>query len=201
VLKRRGLSISPAGVRCVWQRHDLTSMKLRLKALEAKVAQDGILLTETQIAALEKAKTDKEAHGEFESAVPRLLRCPGHLLRRHAEGCGASLSDNPRPPKDRAARLGASARSTGGFNRLRGRDARFAVAQDARGGDPSLATTWNPVNFRLRASGRKALLASTTWSGRIQSGSTRRDRDPHFNSAACGLGHIFAGEQDDLTAA
>src|SRR5919107_2636998 len=26
-LKRRGLSISPAGVRCVWQRHDPTSMK------------------------------------------------------------------------------------------------------------------------------------------------------------------------------
>src|SRR4029077_9967613 len=34
-LEQRGLSISPAGVRCVWQRHDLTSMKLRLKALEA----------------------------------------------------------------------------------------------------------------------------------------------------------------------
>ena len=31
-LKRRGLSISPAGVRCVWQRHDLTSIKHRLKA-------------------------------------------------------------------------------------------------------------------------------------------------------------------------
>jgi hypothetical protein len=42
-VKQRGLSISPAGVRCVWQRHDLTSMKHRLKALEAKVAQDGIL--------------------------------------------------------------------------------------------------------------------------------------------------------------
>src|SRR5215469_7322366 len=54
--KRRGLSISPAGVRCVWQRHDLTSMKLRLKAPEAKAAQDGLLLTEAQIAALEKAK-------------------------------------------------------------------------------------------------------------------------------------------------
>ena len=36
-LKRQGLSISPAGVRCVWQRRDLTSIKHRLKALEAKV--------------------------------------------------------------------------------------------------------------------------------------------------------------------
>jgi hypothetical protein len=68
-LKQRGLSISPAGMRRVWQRHDLTAMRHRSKALEAKVAQagDGILLTEAQIAALEKAKADKEAHGEFDS--------------------------------------------------------------------------------------------------------------------------------------
>ena len=54
-------------------RENLANFKARLKALEAKVAAEAIVLTEAQITALEKKKYDDEASGEIETAHPGYL--------------------------------------------------------------------------------------------------------------------------------
>lgn len=72
-LRKQGIFVSPTGVRGVWLRHDLENFKKRLKALEAKVAEEGIILTESQVQALEKKKLDDEACGEIETAHPGYL--------------------------------------------------------------------------------------------------------------------------------
>lgn len=73
-LTKGGLFVSPTGVRSVWLRHDLQTFAKRLKALEAKLAQEpGHVLTESQVRAMEKAKQEKEAHGEIETAHPGYL--------------------------------------------------------------------------------------------------------------------------------
>jgi transposase len=72
-LRKRGVFVSPSGVRSIWLRHDLAHFKTRLKALEAKVAEDGIILTEAQVQALEKKKLDDEAWGEIDTAHPGYL--------------------------------------------------------------------------------------------------------------------------------
>ena len=72
-LRKQGIFVSPSGVRSIWLRHDLASMKQRLAALEKKSAEEGIVLTESQVQALERKKEDDEACGEIESHHPGYL--------------------------------------------------------------------------------------------------------------------------------
>jgi hypothetical protein len=72
-LKKTGVFISPGGVRSIWIRHDLETFQKRLKSLEAKAAQGSLIFKEDQLQALEKAKEEKEAHGEIETAHPGYL--------------------------------------------------------------------------------------------------------------------------------
>jgi transposase InsO family protein len=65
------MTVSPFGVRSIWSRYDLTTMKHRLKAIEAKMAQERFILTESQLPR-EKAKAEKGVQGESET------ECPGY---------------------------------------------------------------------------------------------------------------------------
>jgi hypothetical protein len=72
-LKKKGIFISQSGVRCVWLRHNVETFKKRLKALEEKSAQQGIVLSESQLCALERAREEKQAYGEIETHHPGYL--------------------------------------------------------------------------------------------------------------------------------
>jgi len=72
-LRKKGVIISSGGVRSVWRRNDLEVFDKRLKALESRVAQDGIILTEAQMIAMERKKEKREALGEIETEHPGYL--------------------------------------------------------------------------------------------------------------------------------
>jgi transposase InsO family protein len=87
-LRKEGIFISPGGVRSVWQRHDLETFKKRLNALEAKIAQEGMILTEAQLQALEKAKEAKKAEGEIETEHPGYLGAQDTFYVGNLKGVG-----------------------------------------------------------------------------------------------------------------
>jgi transposase InsO family protein len=87
-LRKKGIFISPTGVRCVWQRNDLETFSKRLKALESRVAQDGIILTDAQVAALERKIEKRESLGEIETAHPGYLGAQDTYYVGNIKGVG-----------------------------------------------------------------------------------------------------------------
>jgi transposase InsO family protein len=87
-LRKKGVFVSGGGVRSIWLRHDLETFGKRLKALSAKVAQDGLILTEDQLRALEKAREEKQAHGEIETEHPGYLGCQDTYYVGNIKGVG-----------------------------------------------------------------------------------------------------------------
>ena len=72
-LRKQGVFISPSGIRSVWVRNQLSCFKDRLRALEEKMAKENMILTESQVQALEKKKDDDLVSGEIETAHPGYL--------------------------------------------------------------------------------------------------------------------------------
>ena len=87
-LRKQGVFVSGSGVRSIWLRHDLENFKKRLKALEGKVASEGIIITDSQIAALETKKNDDEACGEIETAHPGYLGSQDTFYVGNLKGVG-----------------------------------------------------------------------------------------------------------------
>lgn len=87
-LRKKGIFVSGSGVRSVWLRHNLENFKKRLKGLEDKIATEGIILSESQITALEKKAQDDEASGEIETAHPGYLGSQDTFYVGHLKGVG-----------------------------------------------------------------------------------------------------------------
>jgi transposase InsO family protein len=87
-LRKTGIFVSPSGVRSIWLRHGLASFKQRLVRLERKVADEGIILTEAQVQALEKKRDDDIACGEIETAHPGYLGSQDTFYVGNIKGVG-----------------------------------------------------------------------------------------------------------------
>jgi transposase InsO family protein len=75
-------------MRSIWLRHKLENFKCRLKALEAKVANEGIALSDEQIAALERKHEEDVACGEIETAHPGYLGAQDTFYVGNLKGVG-----------------------------------------------------------------------------------------------------------------
>jgi transposase InsO family protein len=87
-LRRTGILVSPTGVRSVWLRNNLQTFRLRLVALEKKSAEEGLVLTERQVAALERKREEQMECGEIETAHPGYLGSQDTFYVGNLKGVG-----------------------------------------------------------------------------------------------------------------
>ena len=87
-LRKQGIFISAGGVRSVWQRHDLEVFDKRLKRLEARIAEEGLILTEAQLIAMERKKERRESFGEIETEHPGYLGSQDTYYDGNIKGVG-----------------------------------------------------------------------------------------------------------------
>jgi transposase InsO family protein len=87
-LRKLGTFVSPSGVRSIWLRYNLETFKKRLSSLEVKAQQNGLILTEAQVVALERKKFDDEVTGEIETAHPGYLGSQDTFYVGNLKGVG-----------------------------------------------------------------------------------------------------------------
>ena len=87
-LRKQGILLSAGGIRSIWLRNNPEVFDKRLKALEERVAKDGIILTEAQVIAMERKKEKREAFGEIETEHPGYLGAQDTYYVGNIKGVG-----------------------------------------------------------------------------------------------------------------
>lgn len=88
-LRKAGVLVSAGGVRSIWQRHNVETFKKRLKVLEERAAKEGILYTEDQLSALEKAQQEKNISiDEIDTQHPGYLLAQDTFYVGYIKGVG-----------------------------------------------------------------------------------------------------------------
>jgi hypothetical protein len=100
-LRKRNILVSPTGVRSVRLRTGLQTFQHRLAALEKKVAEEGLVLTESQVAALERKREEQAECGEIDTAHPGYRGSQDTFCVGNMQGVGAPSSVFERPRRAR----------------------------------------------------------------------------------------------------
>lgn len=88
-LRKQGILVSAGGIRSIWLRYNIETFDKRLKKLEEQAAKEGILYTEEQLAALEKAKQERNLSiDEIDTQHPGYLLAQDTYYVGYIKGVG-----------------------------------------------------------------------------------------------------------------